>query len=459
MAPKKDNFGKLKGKVAAQDNIRSQFARKPKGDSASGIKKSKELLKVNKDLNKELKEQLANEDAVDGILSKILRTEARREAILENSKKLSGDMSEEAAAKARYEAKGLQLSVDMEKSIRDQLSGVTGMVKGAKNFIAVMLANPLVAIAAAILVVVKLLYDAFVAARDLRAELGGSLINSGLIALKLKAVEATLALSGFNSEKVKENFDAIRQNLGGIEAASFGFLVNFSKTAQITGTSGENLAKILSIQESVSDASRETLLAQMEANSLMIEMKGIAPEAVFNDLAENAEFFATSMKAGTNNVMKTAIQARKLGLNLGTVAKISEGLLDFESSIEKQMEASMLLGRQINLDKARQLSFMDDQEGMMNEILKQVGGEAEFEKLKGFQRRALADAVGVSVEELARMAREKEGGAAEAKVKGTVEQTLDVATKSLNVLFDIRDDTEKQVQESKKQTTEMTTGG
>jgi hypothetical protein len=225
-----------------------------------------------------------------------------------------------------------------------------------------------------------------------------------------------LFLTGYSSENVKENFDAIRKNLGGIEAASYGFLVNFSKTAQITGASAENLATILSIQESVSDASRETLLAQMEANALMIEMRGIAPEAIFNDLAENADFFAASMKAGTNNVRDTAIEARKLGLNLGTVAKISESLLDFETSIEKQMEASLLLGRQINLDRARRLAFTGDQAGMMEEILRQVGGEAEFTKMAFHQRKALAESVGVNVEQLSRLVRNNTAGAPGAAV-------------------------------------------
>ena len=198
----------------------------------------------------------------------------------------------------------------------------------------------------------------------------------------------------------------------------------------------------------------------MEANALAIELKGIAPEAVFNDLAENAEFFATSMKAGTNNVMKTAIEARKLGLNLSTVAKISESLLDFESSIEKQMEASVLLGRQLNLDKARQLSFMDDQEGMMREILRQVGGEAEFERLKGFQRRALADAVGVDVAELAKLARQREGAATGVTVaKTTEEKSLSVAEESLIVLKDVRNDITGVRSEAKKTNQELAAGG
>ena len=80
-------------------------------------------------------------------------------------------------------------------------------------------------------------------------------------------------------------------------------------------------------------------------------------------------------------------------------------LLNFESSIENQLQASLLLGRQINLDKARQLAITGDQEGVMREILKQVGGEAEFNRLNVIQRQALADSVGVNVEQLSRLVR------------------------------------------------------
>ena len=111
----------------------------------------------------------------------------------------------------------------------------------------------------------------------------------------------------------------------------------------------------------------------------------------------------------------------------------------------------MLLGRQINLDKARQLSFMDDHEGMMREILKQGGGEAEFEKLKGFQRRALADAVGVNVEELSRMARTRETAAGGMEVaKTTEEKSLGVQEKMLVNLEEMAGVAKDSYQQQKK---------
>ena len=88
------------------------------------------------------------------------------------------------------------------------------------------------------------------------------------------------------------------------------------------------------------------------------------------------------------------------------------------SSIEKSLEASVLLGRQINTDRARQLAFAGDQKGLLEEIQRLVGGEAEFEALNFAQRRALAGAVGTSVEQLSRLVRNNTATGTTAAIAG-----------------------------------------
>jgi hypothetical protein len=67
------------------------------------------------------------------------------------------------------------------------------------------------------------------------------------------------------------------------------------------------------------------------------------------------------------------------------------------------MEAEILLGRQLNLDKARQLALSGDIEGLQREVLKNVGSESEFNAMNVLQRRALAQSIGISVTELSKM--------------------------------------------------------
>ena len=137
----------------------------------------------------------------------------------------------------------------------------------------------------------------------------------------------------------------------------------------------------------------------------MIEAAGVAPSLVMQDIASNSEFFAQFAKEGGQNLIQAATAARKLGLDMSAVASVTESLLDFESSIEASMEASMLLGRNINTDRARQLALIGDQKGLMEEVRRIAGGEAEFEAMNQLQRMALAKAVGTSVEQLSRLVR------------------------------------------------------
>ena len=163
--------------------------------------------------------------------------------------------------------------------------------------------------------------------------------------------------------------------------------------------------------ESISGASRDVLLNQIRTNAAMIEAAGVAPSLVMKDIAQNAEFFASFAKDGGKNLIGAGTAARKLGLSMSTVKGVTESLLEFETSIESSMEASLLLGRQINTDKARQLAFTGDQEGLMKEIQRLAGGEAEFAKSTYIQRQSLAKALGMSVEELARTVRNNTAGA------------------------------------------------
>ena len=245
---------------------------------------------------------------------------------------------------------------------------------------------------------------------DTRKELGVSYANAALITLENKKLAQIAKGFGLTTEDISSAQSAIREDLGASVRESLDLSVSFARTAAATGQTAGQLGDTLSLMESISSSSREVLLNQIRTNAAMIEAAGIAPALVMRDLAENAEFFAQFAKDGGGNIIQAGIAARKLGLEMSTVAGISESLLNFESSIESQMEASLLLGRQINLDKARQLALAGDQEGVMKEILKAVGGEAEFNKMNVIQRKALAESVGVNVEQLSRLVRNNTAG-------------------------------------------------
>jgi len=343
---------------------------------------------------------------------------------------------------AKQQLKTIQGQNIIRKGVNAQLGGFKKLIAGAKTFSAVLAANPVIAIGAALVFVLTILSKINKALAETRTSLGVSAVEAAKIRLRVEATGKALQVLGLEAKDAQESFDAIRQTFGGIDQASSKFVFNLARAQLVTGATSSQLSDLLAIQESVTSASRETLLAQLSTVSAAIRLEGVAPDAVFRQLAENAEAVALSINDGGDNLIKAAIQARKLGVEFRTVTGIADKLLDFESSIESQLQASVLLGREINLDRARQLALNNDLAGALEEVVTQVGGEAEFNELNRIQRQALADSVGVSVQELSRLVRDN----GNAGIEGVASSFTDVEkyqNESINLLNQVVRNTDK----------------
>ena len=351
-------------------------------------------------------EQLKQEGALTSALLGTTRDLAAVATAINEDGVVRNGMSEEYLGKLQ---KQLDLSEEQSEAIKDTFPGVVRLTQGvdqfAKTLSLLAAANPLLAIVAAGVALFKIFTDLAKKVAETRKDLGVSAMEAVKIEAAFFGIEKVAALSGLEAEDLKESFKAARDNLGATRDEAIGLSLSLAQTAMRSGQTASQLTTTLSLMESISGASRDALLSQIEMTGQMLEQKGLAPGDIFKDVADNAEHFASFAKDGGANIFAAAASAKQLGLNMSAVASTTEALLDFETSIEKQMEASLLLGRQINLDRARQLALSGDQEGMMQEILKQVGGEAEFNRLNVLQRRALAESVGQSVENLSRLVR------------------------------------------------------
>ena len=137
---------------------------------------------------------------------------------------------------------------------------------------------------------------------------------------------------------------------------------------------------------------------------------------------------------------QAAIEARKVGASLETVLGAADKLLSFEESISAQFEAQVLTGRQLSLEKARQLALDNDTAGLTKEIQSIVSGVGEIETLNAIERRSIADAIGISVRDLQRIARGEEAQEAET-VQNKIDQTNKILMEGLDVEREILENT------------------
>ncbi len=163
-----------------------------------------------------------------------------------------------------------------------------------------------------------------------------------------------------------------------------------------------NLAKMAKI----SGKELSTVTAEMEASFksfVKTNKTGLNLKDVISDVGNASAAVSLSLGSQPAKIQEAAMEARKLGLSLEQVDKIAGSLLDFESSIEAEMEAELLTGKQLNLDKARQLALNNDLAGVAKEIGKNQAILGAFSSGNRIQQEATAKAMGMSRDEMAKM--------------------------------------------------------
>jgi hypothetical protein len=213
----------------------------------------------------------------------------------------------------------------------------------------------------------------------------------------------------------KDEASALLDTFGSLKDVTNENLIAMKWNAYWYGVSASDSAKLMKLQMSITDSTKE--MALQDQRDFMKELKneGLSASKVMADMASHSEFMAKYMKDGGDNIEAAAKYAAKLGMDLGAAEGMADKLLDFESSINAEMEASMILGRQINLDKARQLAYQGDIEGMMKEAKIQAGGEAAFAKMNVVQREALGDAIGLNASQMAEFVKAEDKAAEQSK--------------------------------------------
>jgi len=101
------------------------------------------------------------------------------------------------------------------------------------------------------------------------------------------------------------------------------------------------------------------------------------------------------------SLAKSIVVTKALGMDLQKVDQIAGSLLNFEESIQNQLEAQLLTGKNINLSRAQQLALEGDTAGVAVEITKQFGSANEFLNMNRIQQEAIAKSVGMTREDLA----------------------------------------------------------
>ena len=237
----------------------------------------------------------------------------------------------------------------------------------------------------------------FLASQTSQVETNVRMASRDLATFGVSAESANVAAQGlanaFGDTAIanKENIEYVslmKENLGVATEDSVNLLQNFMGLGGMT-----------------SQVARETA----GAAASLAKAAGVPLNKVMKEVADASDNVRSLIRGSVDGLIKGAIEAKRLGTSLEAVGRAAAGFLDFQSSVNDEMEASVLFGKDVNLQKARELSYAGDLKGLAKEQNRLLQEAGDVSKMDFFQRNGIAKALGMSVKEMDTMnAKQKE---------------------------------------------------
>ena len=379
-------------------------------------KKGDSLTKSYKD-QFDLNNKIRGGSLKQGQLSKVITEAAQKEAEARKKGNVNVADGYKGLVKMAEGQKKFNATKMFEANISKSLDKMTGgMASKAKDFADNVREAPMGALkagAAGLAVTIGVTLIKAITAFSAKIDAVGG--TFGFLTNKNEEFRNDLILAGNNAAMIGKNLGDVLSVTSAL-ASEFGITLTEADdlaskvldTAVATGLSNDEATKLFGTFMQLGDLTAKQAEDLIEGTAQLAAQRGVAPKAVLQDMASSTEEIASFTKGTGENIAEAAVQARQLGLSLSTTAKISDSLLDFQTSIANEVEASVMIGRRLNFQRARQLSLEGDIAGATKEVVKQLGSEEELNRLQVPQRRSIAKSIGVSVAEMTKLVRGQE---------------------------------------------------
>jgi plasmid maintenance system antidote protein VapI len=202
-------------------------------------------------------------------------------------------------------------------------------------------------------------------------------------------------------ETTEKTSKALGQSLmfTGQQANELGKLIKFTQLSEaeagkLAGTFGKSVEESGQLQNSI-------LRSAFNTGRLL----GISTDQrkVMSEIAKISDGTIIKFRGQADALAAATVQAQKYGLTLEKVDKVGESLLNWESSIENELKAELITGRELNLERARAAALTGDQAVLTAELAQQVGTLEDFTNLNVLAQKDLAGAFGMTREEMSEM--------------------------------------------------------
>ena len=206
-----------------------------------------------------------------------------------------------------------------------------------------------------------------------------------------------------NTRGLQETLLAVNDATGARVRLNEADLVLFTKLREQAGLTNQELygiQQLATLTNKDFDQTNTELLGAARKFSAIYKTS-VNEKQILKDISKASSSLKLSLGGSADALARSAVQARKFGLSLEQTEKMSQSLLQFESSIESELSAELLTGKNLNFERARALALEGKTAEAAAEVAKQVGTSADFTKMNVIQQEAMAKAAGLTRDELA----------------------------------------------------------
>lgn len=397
--------------------------------------KLKELLASQLDINQELEESLGKQlniqTEIEDLANKGNELAARKKSI---QTQIAKDVEKQAAivekllqygmSNSAYEreieelarkittAKQEELAINREINKQSQFDDaltklkLKGLYDGLNQLHDTLMNQPWVAVLSVLINGFKSFFHIFQQVDEAGANFRRSM---GLLRPTTQGIEDNvrqmyfdLAQTGVEAKDFYESLQAGAATMGTFQSTTMAMAKDMGLIAAQLGvaqsTSAAFAASMGMMGKSTMDAQKDITLFVAKLS----EAAGTNLNEVMLDVANATKSSYAFMTKQPAALAKAAVEAKRMGTSLSDAAKSAAHVVNFTESVNEEMQASVLLGESLNLQRLRELSYRRNLAGVNKEIM-ELARKTHFEDLDPFQQEAVAKALGKSADEIGKM--------------------------------------------------------
>lgn len=332
-----------------------------------------------------------------------------QESILRQSQAQYAQIARAAASAAAAKSRGAWQKPIID--VLEKIPRIGGLITMLRTLGKLSFLGTFVGAISKVIMVATLVYRRFKqieeSAKEFRVSTG--ITSDMMVNIKNAAVQINLKLAKFGV-LLKDAFSAAQSLYEEFQTTDLikpSDMLNLAKWNANIGLGTKEVAKIKSLFTSIAESTGISVNDTILLGTALAKAGGVAPSAVMKDIAEASEDALIFMAKSPLQMMKTAVEARRLGTSLKSIADSAKGFLNYQDSITAELEASALLGKSLNFQESRLLAYNKDILGSRREALRVIEEAGDFTSLDPYTQAAIARAAKMTTEEIIKQTNQK----------------------------------------------------